>query len=392
MFSRVLKATAVALAASGLVSAQTHTDCNPMKKTCPDDAALSKSMTIDFTKGPSDFFKEAIGTKITYDGEGAKFIINKDKEAPTVTSQKYIFFGKVEVEMKAAPGAGIISSLVLQSDNLDEIDYEWVGSDDTQVQTNYFGKGDDSTFDRGKFHSVSAPAAKFHKYGIEYTAEKVTWTVDGAVVRTLNYQDAKGGSRFPQTPMQIKLGTWVAGGPDSPEGTKQWAGGATDFKQAPFTCVFKSITIEDYSNGVKGATAYKWNPNSDGSYQSIKVLTTPDDNVGATTTSAPASASSSAPKDASSKADSKTTLQSVTQSSSSAITQATAGPKGGNTTESGSSNSGSNSGSGSNNAGAAPSATTSAAAGAKTSAVATSGAFQTLANLALLSSALLFVL
>ncbi|KAK8111455.1 uncharacterized protein PG998_007912 [Apiospora kogelbergensis] len=172
MFTRVFKATAVALAASGLVSAQTHTDCNPMKKTCPDDAALSKTMTIDFTKGPSDFFKEAIGTKITYDGEGAKFVINKDKEAPTVTSQKYIFFGKVEVEMKAAPGAGIVSSLVLQSDNLDEIDYEWVGNDDTQVQTNYFGKGDDSTFDRGKFHGVDNPANKFHKYGIEYTPRR----------------------------------------------------------------------------------------------------------------------------------------------------------------------------------------------------------------------------
>ncbi|KAK8037879.1 ice nucleation protein [Apiospora phragmitis] len=376
MFTRVFKATAVALAASGLVSAQTHTDCNPMKKTCPDDAALGKTLSIDFTKGKSDFFKEAIGTKITYDGEGAKFVINKDKEAPTVTSQKYIFFGKVEVEMKAAPGAGIVSSLVLQSDNLDEIDYEWVGNDDTQVQTNYFGKGDDSTFDRGKFHSVNQPAAEFHKYSIEYTAEKVTWAVDGNTVRVLNYQDAKGGSRFPQTPMQIKLGTWVAGGPDSPEGTKEWAGGATDFKQAPFTCVYKSITIQDYSNGVKGATAYKWNKDSDGSYQSIKVLTTPDDNVGATTSSAPASsASSAAPK---SDAASKTTLESVTQSSTSLITQATGAPK----NETGSSPS---SGSGSSSA-------SSGATGSQTSSVPTSGAVQSFVNLALLASSLLVIL
>ncbi|KAK7935510.1 glycosidase crf1 [Apiospora marii] len=380
MFTRVLKATAVALAASGLASAQTHTDCNPMKKTCPDDAALAKTLSIDFTKGESDFFKEAIGTKITYDGEGAKFVINKDKEAPTVTSQKYIFFGKVEVEMKAAPGAGIVSSLVLQSDNLDEIDYEWVGNDDTQVQTNYFGKGDDSTFDRGKFHSVNQPAAEFHKYSIEYTAEKVTWAVDGNTVRVLNYQDAKGGSRFPQTPMQIKLGTWVAGGPDSPEGTKQWAGGATDFNQAPFTCVYKSITIQDYSNGVKGATAYKWNKDSDGSYQSIKVLTTPDDNVGATTSAPASAASTSAPK---SDAASKTTLESKTQSSTSAITQATSGPKNNSTSEAGSgSDSGSNSGS----------STSSGTTGAQTSEVPTSGALKSFANLALLASSLLIIL
>jgi beta-glucanase (GH16 family) len=43
-------------------------------------------------------------------------------------------FGKVEVAMKAAPGAGIVSSVVLQSDTLDEIDWEWLGADPDEVQ------------------------------------------------------------------------------------------------------------------------------------------------------------------------------------------------------------------------------------------------------------------
>lgn len=42
MFTRVFKATAVALAASGLVSAQTHTDCNPMKKSKSEPACHSR--------------------------------------------------------------------------------------------------------------------------------------------------------------------------------------------------------------------------------------------------------------------------------------------------------------------------------------------------------------
>lgn len=50
-------------------------------------------------------------------------------------------FGKVEVVLKAAPGAGIVSSFVMQSDDLDEIDWEWLGSDPDEVQSNFFGKG-----------------------------------------------------------------------------------------------------------------------------------------------------------------------------------------------------------------------------------------------------------
>jgi beta-glucanase (GH16 family) len=55
-----------------------------------------------------------------------------------LTSKWYIMFGKVEISVKAAPGAGIVSSFVLQSDTLDEIDWEWLGADPDEVQSNYF--------------------------------------------------------------------------------------------------------------------------------------------------------------------------------------------------------------------------------------------------------------
>ena len=42
--------------------------------------------------------------------------------------------------MKAAPGVGVVSSLVLQSDDLDEVDFEWLGADD-QVRWNNFAAG-----------------------------------------------------------------------------------------------------------------------------------------------------------------------------------------------------------------------------------------------------------
>ena len=60
---------------------------------------------------------------LSIDGNGAIFTITKDSQAPLIKSKKYIFFGKVEVTMKAAPGRGIVTSIVLESDDRDEIDW-----------------------------------------------------------------------------------------------------------------------------------------------------------------------------------------------------------------------------------------------------------------------------
>lgn len=60
---------------------------------------------------------------IKYEKNGAKFTIRKETNAPTITTGKYIFFGRVDVELQAAPGQGIVTAVVLQSDTLDEVRY-----------------------------------------------------------------------------------------------------------------------------------------------------------------------------------------------------------------------------------------------------------------------------
>jgi len=143
----------------------------------------------------------------------------------------------------------------------------------TQVQTNYFSKGDTSTYDRGKYHPISNPVGSFHTYTIEWTSKQVNWLIDGQSVRILT-ADSVGG-KFPQTPMEVKLGTWCAGGKNSPQGTREWAGGYTDFTKAPFNAYYKSIVITDYagkdspSNG--GVKEYVYGDQS-GNWQSIKVV------------------------------------------------------------------------------------------------------------------------
>lgn len=241
------------------------------------------------TGGLCSALTELDGTSLTYGSKGAVFSIEKESNAPTVRTGKYIFFGRVDVEVQAANGKGIVTSAVLQSDDLDEIDWEWVGGDNTQAQSNYFSKGDTTTYDRGAYHTVSNPLTSFHTYSVEWTSKSVQWIIDGATVRTLTYEDAKNGATFPQTPMEIKLGTWVAGGKDSPEGTVEWAGGYTDFSQAPFLGYYKSISIVDYagSDGPtdKSVKEYIYGDNS-GTYESIKVVTgdSSDDDSSSTTT------------------------------------------------------------------------------------------------------------
>lgn len=242
-------------------SAQTYSNCNPTTRSdCPPDSALGRTVDIDFTQESDSFTPQG---NPTYDSNGVSFTVAKSGDSPQLTSKWYIMFGKVEVSLKAAPGKGIVSSFVMQSDDLDEIDWEWLGADTEQVQSNYFGKGQTTTYNRGAFHADSGNQAGFKTYTIEWTANQIVWQIDGVTVRTL--EPANAQNQYPQTPMQIKVGAWSGGDPANAPGTIEWAGGPTDYSQGPFTMQVKSLKVSDYSTG----TQYIYGDQS-GTWQSIK--------------------------------------------------------------------------------------------------------------------------
>jgi len=185
-------ATAI-VAALPVAYAQTFTACNPMEKTCPKDVALNPdTFKSDFATDPKAeaSWSKAAYTTITYDNQGAQFHIAKQGQAPTLETNFYLFFGRVDVTMKSAPGQGIVSSIVLQSDVLDEIDWEFLGGFDNKVQTNFFGKGNTTSYDRMVEYNVATPQETWHTYSLDWTAERLQWLIDGAVVRELKYTDA----------------------------------------------------------------------------------------------------------------------------------------------------------------------------------------------------------
>ncbi|KGQ04432.1 putative glycosidase crf1 [Beauveria bassiana D1-5] len=322
MFAKFSTAAILALASTSMVAAQTSTECNPLKKDCPADPAFGKDgMDCDFTKGECDGFK-SLGTKITYDGKGATFPMSKKGDAPTLRSDNYIFFGHVEVEVQAAEGKGIVTSIVLLSDDLDEVDFETVGGDNKQIQSNYFSKGDDSTYNRGGFHPVDSPLTKSHTYSFDWTAEKVEWFIDGQSVRVLKASDV--GDKFPQSPMQVKVGAWVAGYDGNSPGTIEWSGGVADFSNGPATAIYKSVKVTDYAGGSsatdKKIKEYVYGDRS-GSAKSIQIKL---DDGSSGSSSSSASGSSSATGSATSSATGSATSSAASSSgSSSSATSAT---------------------------------------------------------------------
>ncbi|KAF2267429.1 hypothetical protein CC78DRAFT_434947, partial [Lojkania enalia] len=261
----VVRATAALASAAFFVapsSAQTYSNCNPLTRTdCPPDSALGRTVNIDFTSESDSFTPQG---SPTYGSDGVSFTVAKSGDSPQLTSKWYIMFGRVEVVLKAAPGAGIVSSFVMQSDTLDEIDWEWLGASPDEVQSNYFGKGQVTTYNRGAFHADPGSQSGFKTYTIEWSANQIVWQIDGTTVRTLVPSDTD--NQYPQTPMQIKIGAWAGGDPAlNAPGTVEWAKGPTDYSQGPFTMQVKSLIVQDYSTG----TQYIYGDQS-GTWQSIQ--------------------------------------------------------------------------------------------------------------------------
>jgi hypothetical protein len=263
--SSLVSAVFTTLLFTQLSTSQTWSNCNPIQSSgCPADSALGKSVSIDFTKGSSDSFTPQ-GSP-TYGSDGAKFEVAKSGDSPQIVSRWYIMFGKVDVVVKAAPGAGIVSSFVLQSDTLDEIDWEWLGADADEVQSNYFGKGQTGSFNRGAFHADTGSQSGYHTYTIDWNADQIVWQIDGKTVRVQTAATAET-NQYPQTPMQVKIGAWSGGDSANPQGTIQWAKGPTDYSKGPYSMYVKSISITDYSSG----SQYKYGDNS-GTWQSIQAV------------------------------------------------------------------------------------------------------------------------
>jgi beta-glucanase (GH16 family) len=217
----------------GIAVSQTTSDCNPLNETdCAPNPAWGTEYTWSFNDTPSSDFWDGHVGRVTYDKElGATFTVAKQGDSPTLRTNFYFFFGRTELHMKAAPGQGIISSMMWLSDDLDEVDWEILGANDTHASTNYYGKGVED-FTKAGWHFVEGGMQEeYVNYTTTWTKEELNWYINGENVRKVVAKDDIDS--YPQTPMRLSIGIWAAGDPRMPEGTRQWAGGGK-FDQPQF--------------------------------------------------------------------------------------------------------------------------------------------------------------
>ncbi|ODV59662.1 glycoside hydrolase family 16 protein, partial [Ascoidea rubescens DSM 1968] len=232
-------------------------NCNPLKdENCkPLNVGLSTSI-IDYFEEKSPNYSIFIdrGSFTFHKNDGLEIIMDKRYDNPSIRSNFYILYGKVEAIIKTSSGQGIISSFFLQSDDGDEIDIEWIGGERDKVQTNFFSKGNVTTYSRGQTHKVIGHSESFHKYTIDWKKEELNWYIDDKLVRSVKNNTDE---RYPCSAMSLMVGIWAGGDPGNEVGTIQWAGGETDFDKAPFSMFVKRIVVSDYSSG----SFYKYSSN-----------------------------------------------------------------------------------------------------------------------------------
>ncbi|KAF9964185.1 hypothetical protein BGZ70_006811 [Mortierella alpina] len=166
--------------------------------------------------------------------------INKFGKTPgfgaTVSSTRWIHYGKVTAKVKSgSPSGGIVSSFIFRSFMTgDEIDFEWVGKQPNEVQSNYYWhtpatmdpKDIDYSHSRRKDLGMDL-SQEYQTYTIEWLPDSLTWFINGEAVRTLLRSEVNG-TQYPSSPSQIQFSIWDGGVGE--EETREWAGGPTDWE------------------------------------------------------------------------------------------------------------------------------------------------------------------
>lgn len=181
-------------------------------------------------------------------------------------------YGTVTARIKTGSTAsGIVSSFITKNTVGDEIDYEWVGLNPSEAQSNYYWNGT-LDYTHGAHHPIGADStADYHIYTIEWLPDHISWIVDGNVVRTVNKQDtldaATGLFKYPSRPSRVQLSIWDGG--MGADGTASWAG-KTDWsdQSKTYTMTVDWVNITCLYNGNASTT---WPP---AGYGPPKVSTT----------------------------------------------------------------------------------------------------------------------
>jgi len=228
--------------------------CQNATYTFHDDSRIVNSTLYDGNATKYDFTLDKGDLYNLNDSAGDLALLLTETNGGTrMSSTRYMWYGTVEAKLKATKWAGVVTAFITMSDVRDEIDWEWPGANTSSAQSNFFWLGEvhyPST--NGQVEPVSDTYSTFHTYKMDWQENQLTWSIDGATVRTVNKSNTvvNGTAQYPTTPARVQLSVWPAGINTSAPGTIQWSGGMINWSDPDYTAagghfaaVFESVSV-----------------------------------------------------------------------------------------------------------------------------------------------------
>ena len=175
-------------------------------------------------------------TTIDYDTGEILVTMPKRTTGSMIASSQEFLYGRVSVTMKTARSQGVVTAVVLISQVGDEVDFEFLGSQRRDAQTNYYCQTELDYTNMQRQPISSDSYENYHTYGFDWDEERIVWLIDGRPMRTLFKRDTWDPVRqvykYPQTPARLEVAIWPGGDEDNEAGTIEWAGGRIDWDNA----------------------------------------------------------------------------------------------------------------------------------------------------------------
>ncbi|KAI9159446.1 putative glycosidase CRH2 [Blastocladiella emersonii ATCC 22665] len=153
-------------------------------------------------------------------------------QGATIPTLRWVQFGTISARIKTAGGRGVVNSFItkttISDETGDEIDFEMLGGNVSEVQTNFYWNGqiDYTKGARWKGGNGFATDGDYHTYTIDWKPDGMKFFVDDTLIRSVT--PAQVGNKYPAQIARVFFSIWDAGC-NMPEGTVQWAGGETDW-------------------------------------------------------------------------------------------------------------------------------------------------------------------
>ena len=186
---------------------------------------------------------------ITYDDRGANIRISEKAsghrlyQSGALASKQFFDHGRFAGEIRAAPGAGLVTGFFLHRDApRQEIDVELAGNDPRRILINvYFNPGDDGAAMGFGYRGTPCyidlgfdSTLDFHLYAIDWHPGRIIWSVDGMIVHERVGWDP---TPLPHLPMRLHANLWA------PRSEK--LAGQVNKANLPSTATFRNISVSD---------------------------------------------------------------------------------------------------------------------------------------------------